>query len=193
MYTYVYPTFGELARKVRTKTIPFASTMLDLFCRALCGQPLILPVEGPIPSERPHPSPTLARDIRSSVRVLCLMFLFSFFFAWASLFRRRYLALTIDVLGCAGAIIGVHGTLTLSWPQVAISISFEIALIVGLLLFIFLNYAGSVRANDERAWLVLPLYLPDVVLDVATTIAILPQLRRMHRLAREASKTSGQV
>ena len=70
---------ARLAKKARAHAR--LAQMLDLFCRALCGQPLVLPMDGQIPSERPHPSPAMARDMRSSVRVFCLMFLFSFFFA----------------------------------------------------------------------------------------------------------------
>ena len=63
--------------------------------------------------------------MRWSVWIFSIMFLTSFIFAFPSLFRGRILGVAIDALGCACAMIGLYGTLNLSWKVVCVSLIFQ--------------------------------------------------------------------
>ena len=164
--------------------------IVDIFCRVLCCQQVVLPVEGPVPSQRPHPDKELSKSMRWSVWVFSIMFLTSFIFAFPSLFRGRILGVAIDALGCVCAIIGLYGTLNLSWKVVAVSLIFQTFLGIGFLAFIILNYYGSLRAEDKYAWVVLALYLPDVFFNFVTLFAVVPLAVSYYKMAKKDSQES---
>ena len=130
--------------------------------------------------------------MRWSVWLFVIMFVTSFIFAFPSLFRGRLLGVVMDALGCVAAMIGLYGTLNISWKIVAFSIIVELFLGIGFLAFIVLNYYASKRADDPYAWTVLALYLPNVAFTFITAFAVMPFCLSYYRLAsREgASATS---
>ena len=164
--------------------------IVDIFCRVLCFQQVILPVDGPVPSQRPRPDRELSKSMRWSVWIFSIMFLTSFIFAFPSLFRGRILGVAIDALGCACAMIGLYGTLNLSWKVVCVSLIFQFFLAIGFLAFIILNYYGSLRAEDKYAWVVLALYLPDVAFNFLTLIAVIPFCMSYYRMAKRDEQVS---
>ena len=58
----------------------FVSSMFDLYCKALFGQPLTFPPGERLSSHRPRASANLAAYIRGTVQLLTFMFL------WATLY-----------------------------------------------------------------------------------------------------------
>lgn len=154
-----------------------------LCCSAFCGEPIILPERGPLPSERPRPNRKLVSDIRCSVRTFVVMAAISFFFIFPSLIRRRWVGVLLDVGGCTGALIGLYGTLSLRWTVIAASLIIETVAITGFLAFVLSNYAGSIAADDPFAYVVLAVYLPDIALDVITLLLALPPFCRLYALS----------
>ena len=154
--------------------------MLDLWCRAVCAQPLILPV-GPSynlnRSQRPNPSPRLQVHVRNGTR------LFSFMLLWASAFfvisltrRANIFGIVLNPAYMLSAVLGGYGCLTLHSGLVAISIVAELAIFCIFLAFVLLNYIGGVRAGIADAWVVLAFFLPGLVVDLLISLGCVPTL-----------------
>ena len=140
----------------------------ELFCRALCGQRLTLPLRGRLPSQRPRPSNKLHGWIRLSIRALLIQIVWSLGYFGLSLSRRGgsgLIGMLLNPVYVASAACGMHGALNLSWQTVAFSAVASFVTTVAFLLFVLLNYVGSVRSNSSEAWVVLALFVPGLVVD----------------------------
>lgn len=168
--------------------------VLDLWCRALCSQRLIFPLGDGyrLTSQRPRPSATIAGWVRCAVRLLSFQLLWAAAYFLLSLTARRVLlGVLLNPIYMGAAIVGLYGALTLSYVYVAVAIVSTYCCSVCFLAFIFLNYAGGVRAEDDRAWVVLALYLPAVTVDVIVVSLCVPLLRALLAAERAERSPSG--
>jgi hypothetical protein len=163
-------------------------SLFDMWCRSLCAQPLTFPLMGALPSQRPRPNAILQSWVRCSVRIMTIQFIWAGAYFLLSITRRAVLVgVLLNPVYCITALIGIYGALSLQRCLVAISIYGTILNCMIFLAFVFLNYAGSVRAADDQAWVVLALFLPGLVVDGILGLICLPLLRHL-RNAQEAER-----
>ena len=155
---------------------------VDLWCRALCSQPLIFDAEGPLPSQRPRPSHALEGWLNCSVRSLTLQLIFSAAFSLLS-FTARIVAvgMILNPIQVVAELVTLYGALTLSWTFYGAGLSLTLVCRLSFLAFIVLNYVGSVRANDPFAWVVIALFLPGTTFMIILFLITLPLLRLLMR------------
>lgn len=157
--------------------------VVDMWARAVCGVRLVFPLGDGyrLSSQRPQlTSPKLEGWLRSSVRLFSFMLIWAAAYFLLSVTRRSVLiGVVVNPIYIGAALVGIYGCLTLNYKYVAIAIITALCLSICFLAFIFLNYAGSVRADDERAWVVLALFLPAVIVDFLTALAVVPFLRAL--------------
>jgi hypothetical protein len=143
---------------------------------------------GALPSQRPRPNAILQSWVRCSVRIMTIQFIWAGAYFLLSITRRAVLVgVLLNPVYCITALIGIYGALSLQRCLVAISIYGTILNCMIFLAFVFLNYAGSVRAADDQAWVVLALFLPGLVVDGILGLICLPLLRHL-RNAQEAER-----
>jgi len=87
------------------------------------------------------------------------------------------------------ALIGIGGALSLNWRIMAISLVMSFALFVCFIIFVILNYVGSVRADDGQAWVVLALFLPGLVVDIAVVALCIPSVQKLRATELVASSS----
>ena len=162
--------------------------MFDLYCKALFGQPLTFPPGERLSSHRPRASANLAAYIRGTVQLLTFMFL------WATL----YFILSVSRRGSAGVVgiflnppymvsslVGIYGCLTLNLFLVGMSCGFNFALCLAWMVFVVLNFAGSLNANNPQAWVVIAYFMPGIVVDLLICILTLPILFKFREEERK--------
>lgn len=129
-----------------------------------------------------------------TVRVLVVQVFWSAVYIAISFVRRGAagrIGLALNPVLLGAALVGLHGTLRLSWPLLAISLLTSFVLFVTWIMFVMLNYIGAVRAGDDFAWVVLALFLPGLVVDLLIILACLPLLRAL--LQAEAAEAAGEA
>lgn len=158
------------------------SNFIDLWCRALCSQPLELPREGPMPSQRPRPERTLENHINCAVRALTLQLIFSLAMSAIS-FTARIVAvgMLLNPIQVVAEAVTLYGALTLSWQFYGAGLSLTIVCRLSFLAFILLNYIGAVNAGDPFAWVVIALFLPGSIFMLILFLITLPLIRLLLR------------
>ena len=157
---------------------------LDLVCRALCGQPLMLAPTGRLRSQRERMSPELEGWIRFTTRLLVVQVVWATIYVGVSLSRRGgagRIGLFLNPVLAGSGVVGLVGTLSLSWPLLTISMVTSLTLFCAWITFVMLNYAGSLDAGDPMAWVVLALFLPGLIIDLLIVIGCVPLLQALRR------------
>lgn len=107
-----------------------------------------------------------------------------------SLTRRSVLVgIILNPAYVGAALIGIGGALSLNWRIMAISLVMSFALFVCFIIFVILNYVGSVRADDGQAWVVLALFLPGLVVDIAVVALCIPSVQKLRATELVASSS----
>ena len=137
---------------------------IDFWMRTLCCQPLTFPAEGRLPWERPHPSRPLLRRLGWSVRALTLQLIFSLALSVIS-FSARVVAvgMFLNPVQVIAELITLFGAYQLSFVIYLMGLGLTLACRLAFLLFIILNFVGSLRADDPMAWVVIALFLPGTI------------------------------
>jgi len=168
--------------------------MFDLICAVMCGQPIVLSEQGRLRSQRPRPAAPLAGWIRLTVRLLVVQILWAGIFFVISFTRRGgagVVGLLLNPVYIGTGILGLVGSLWISWPLLAISLITSGSVLCAFVAFVLLNFFTSVEAGDPGAWVVLALFLPGLCVDLLILLGCSPLLLALIRAER--MEAPGQV
>lgn len=82
------------------------------------------------------------------------------------------MGVALNLAGQVTAVMGMMGVMSLETPIVAFAVAVQASLVMGFLAWILVAYFTAVRAGDQFAHVIPAFFLPDMIVDLLSLIAI---------------------